>query len=572
MAEKILKGINFPGLEDTYIIPEVDSTLSKSGQAADAKVVGEALAGKQPIGNYIKTINGNAPDENGDIVIEISSDEMEQVQSDWDVNDEADAAYIKNKPFGDTADGVEYLNNKYLNFMNRIENYVIAPKEFKFELFTENNGDQYWRVISGDNDSLITQQEWKKLVQTYDNGNGIGIAVVANDEHYFSPITPLALNDDGTPKGFYLGDASLKDVPFFVMIGENEIEEDNFIYPGTIWYHTDLITDNKEILFPEQEVLFQYLDETYGGYTGVFLPPPCKLEVGKKYTVVWDGAEYPVTGIDVSALKPNGVAMGDGRAFGYSGNGEPFIVLYAPDIITGNSMTPEHLAFLSLVDAQPASHTITIYEDEAAYGEFAAYTGTSHTWKIKKEYLPSDLGSSVSWNDLEDKPFDSIEGKEILPLTTYEDFSLYPEFGCYAQDVQVDFTLTVGESYIVNWDGAEYTCVAQDTSAVLPDTVAMGNFSNFGFPDTGEPFIIGSNVNQYGTWGIFIPLTDTDDTGSHSVSISKPPIVKTLDEKYLPDIMEIDAFILRSSTEGSSKRFKITIDDTGTLSVEELGG
>ena len=153
MAEKILKGINFPGLEDTYLIPEVDSTLSKSGQAADAKVVGEALAGKQPIGNYIKTINGEAPDENGDIVVEIISGEMEQVQSDWDVNDEANAAYIKNKPFGDTADGVEYLNNKYLNFMNRIENYVIAPKEFKFELFTENNGDQYWRIISGDNDS-----------------------------------------------------------------------------------------------------------------------------------------------------------------------------------------------------------------------------------------------------------------------------------------------------------------------------------------------------------------------------------------------------------------------------------
>ena len=54
MAEKILKGINFPGLEDTYLIPEVDSTLSKSGQAADAKIVGEALAGKQPIGNYIQ--------------------------------------------------------------------------------------------------------------------------------------------------------------------------------------------------------------------------------------------------------------------------------------------------------------------------------------------------------------------------------------------------------------------------------------------------------------------------------------------------------------------------------------
>lgn len=47
MAEKILKGIKFPGLEDIYIIPEaseVDETLSVSGAPADAKTVGEKIA------------------------------------------------------------------------------------------------------------------------------------------------------------------------------------------------------------------------------------------------------------------------------------------------------------------------------------------------------------------------------------------------------------------------------------------------------------------------------------------------------------------------------------------------
>lgn len=53
--EKQLKSIKFPGLEDTYVIPEgiqIDSTLSVSGKAADAKTVGDALETKQPKGDY----------------------------------------------------------------------------------------------------------------------------------------------------------------------------------------------------------------------------------------------------------------------------------------------------------------------------------------------------------------------------------------------------------------------------------------------------------------------------------------------------------------------------------------
>lgn len=72
---KVLKGINFPGLEGTYYVPEaiavedengyveiksyisdtvevenLDATLTKEGYAADAKAVGEALSAKAPAG------------------------------------------------------------------------------------------------------------------------------------------------------------------------------------------------------------------------------------------------------------------------------------------------------------------------------------------------------------------------------------------------------------------------------------------------------------------------------------------------------------------------------------------
>jgi len=44
MANKPLKSIKFPGLADTYTVPEIASTLTEAGKAADAKKVGDELS------------------------------------------------------------------------------------------------------------------------------------------------------------------------------------------------------------------------------------------------------------------------------------------------------------------------------------------------------------------------------------------------------------------------------------------------------------------------------------------------------------------------------------------------
>ena len=45
MADKPLKSITFPGLADKYMIPEIDSTLTQQGEAADAKKTGDEISG-----------------------------------------------------------------------------------------------------------------------------------------------------------------------------------------------------------------------------------------------------------------------------------------------------------------------------------------------------------------------------------------------------------------------------------------------------------------------------------------------------------------------------------------------
>jgi hypothetical protein len=47
MAEKRLHSIQFPGLEDTYTVPETDTTLTISGDPADAKITGDKIADLQ---------------------------------------------------------------------------------------------------------------------------------------------------------------------------------------------------------------------------------------------------------------------------------------------------------------------------------------------------------------------------------------------------------------------------------------------------------------------------------------------------------------------------------------------
>lgn len=92
---------------------------------------------------------------------------------------------------------------------------------------------------------------------------------------------------------------------------------------------------------------------------------PFALEAGKTYCVAWDGTEYEVVGQDVSA---NSVAIGNGTGFGFSGNGEPFAIVYD---------AAGTLAFIS-IDSQESSHTVRIFKKVNGYilAEPLVVTGT----------------------------------------------------------------------------------------------------------------------------------------------------------------------------------------------------
>lgn len=125
---------------------------------------------------------------------------------------------------------------------------------------------------------------------------------------------------------------------------------------------------------------------------------------------------------------------------------------------------------------------------------------------------------------------------DLLPETAYEGFFLSPDFGIYGQTGPATYTLTVGETYMVRWDGETWPCVAQDASAVLPGHVVLGNAAGFGLVGNSEPFVIAVSESA----AIYGSLTDTEAGGSHTVRIYQTTTTAIPTSSAVPAVSAMD--------------------------------
>ena len=181
-----------------------------------------------------------------------------------------------------------------------------------------------------------------------------------------------------------------------------------------------------------------------------------------------------------------------------------------------------------------------------------------------------DPGDSVhsDWNQndetapdyVKNRPFYTKTMETVIVEESTVTFAL--DGRSYGANFPTSFNAEYGQTYKVSWDGAAYEC----TCGELAGCPVIGNLSisNAG-PDTGEPFLIfnESGLKETG-WNSYAK----DTSASHIISISRfvQEVVK-IDRKYLPSTEE---YIIPSSTEGSTKKFKITVDDSGALTATEV--
>ena len=124
--------------------------------------------------------------------------------------------------------------------------------------------------------------------------------------------------------------------------------------------------------------------------------------------------------------------------------------------------------------------------------------------------------------------------------------------------------LIAGETYKVTLDGVEYeetVCQAFQEGAFY---IGASEFLNGATPPSDMPFIcIYYSKNGVSTFGT--------TTGFYHEIIIKSIKSQTvpIPDKYIP---EMNSVTLLSSTANSTKKFKITVDDSGTLKATEVTG
>ena len=158
---------------------------------------------------------------------------------------------------------------------------------------------------------------------------------------------------------------------------------------------------------------------------------------------------------------------------------------------------------------------------------------------------------------------DGYPKKSVQTVTLMEeqelDFAL--DGGLYEVQITNAFEIVEGKTYKVSWDGTEYECIG----SVFNSIPFLGNLSIMGAGgDTGEPFIYVYNTSLHS--GGF---DTTDTSASHTISVkTTEEIVTPMAVEFLPS--EVNELIMNSSTTDSTKKFKITVDDSGAISATEV--
>lgn len=228
---------------------------------------------------------------------------------------------------------------------------------------------------------------------------------------------------------------------------------------------------------------------------GEFLLETVTIEVGKTYTIVYNGTEYSCTGVDTAAIDPEmsgGVLLGNiSLLLGTGDTGEPFVIVGTPDMGT-------------IINDVTGATSISI----------AILSDVVH--KLDNKFIDAEwMATNVI-----------TKGTTIIEEAEYTFNEQDVGYTLFLWNLQTQ--LIAGNKYIVSFDGKDYVL----TASAVADTVCIGNLYMLApseFQNTYEPFVVRYYDGTFSVHTLQAPIT-------HTVGVyecTEAPV--KLPEKYLPD-------------------------------------
>lgn len=442
-----------------------------------------------------------------------------QVQPDWNQNDETAADYVKNRPFY-TGDPVEtvIVEESTVSFAPVEGTYMGRLKS----TFVPKVGETY-------------KVYWDGTVYECTCG-------VLEDLEDFKVIGNLSIINGGSDTGepFLIGINDGIDIEIGTLDASNshtfsisgfaqEIVKIDPKYIRDMYYTGDPV---ETVLVEESTVTFA---KNHGLYTGRF-PSTFEAKAGETYKVYWDGTAYESTCVNFNGLLVIGnlSIIGEG-----SDTGEPFVI----GVDNGVKIQ------ITTADTS-ASHTVSIsgFVQEVV--------------KIDEKYLP--LGNCIK----------TVNG-------TAPDASGNVEVQTISEDAlstnQYGTVIIVKNGIVFKNRLGQYTqtTIGESNAAIL---VKEGETSNA--KDTTFAFVVAPDANN-GISADQIRLSKngidfvSENVGIRSLnqahqSVDVIQLNSSESHGVMVEITKKACFVLPSSTSGSTKKFRITVDDSGALTAKEI--
>ena len=303
-------------------------------------------------------------------------------------------------------------------------------------------------------------------------------------------------------------------------------------------------------LMEKQEVAFALEDEAvYSAYPN----EAPEIVEGQTYTVNWDGTEYEcVCAVFMSSTI---LSLGNKSIYGKGDDtGEPF--LYIRNQAAG--------AFATLETT--ASHTISVKRiDETVI-------------PIDEKYLPESVFTDADWDFILNRPFfnkplnANITAENITETTVIG--ANYVDLGATVPDFNEGLYYKVeGEiSFLSTSSGINYPLQINGYyKANSQAEISLGTVYDSSYRSNLEVSLYGNNNMAYRGK---LCLNVFGNSASYTITAAFTIIseVKMLPEDCIPNTIQRvgDDIIIPSSTPDSTKQFKITVDDSGTISATEV--